>query len=327
MKAVLCKSYGPPENLVYEEIDDPQPKKGEVLIDTHATGLNFPDTLQIQGKYQFQPPFPFSPASEVAGKIAAVGEGVTSVAVGDRVMAMIGTGGMAEMAIAHEGGVTKIPDSMDFVTASGFGMIYHTSYHGLKQRADIQPGESLLVLGASGGVGYAAVELGKAMGAHVIAAASTDEKLEVAKGAGADELINYGDGNLKDKVKAITGGVGADVIYDPVGGDLFDQCARCINWKGRLLVIGFASGTIPKYPANLALLKGCSLVGVFWGDFRRREPEVHQQNVTELFDLYEQGKLKPLVSQVFALEDYVDALNVFVERKAVGKICLKMKDE
>jgi NADPH2:quinone reductase len=327
MKAVLCKSYGPPENLVFEEIDDPEPKDGEVLIDTHATGLNFPDTLQIQGKYQFQPPFPFSPASEVAGKVAAIGNGVSKVAVGDRVMAMIGTGGMAEMAIAQEDGVTKIPDSMDFVTASGFGMIYHTSYHALKQRADLQPGENLLVTGASGGVGYSAVELGKAMGARVIAAASTDEKLQVAKGAGADELINYGDDNLKDKVKALTGGVGADVIYDPVGGDIFDQCARCINWKGRILVIGFASGTIPKYPINLALLKGCQLVGVFWGDFRRREPEVHLQNTKELFELYEAGKLKPLVSQTFPLENYVDALNVFVERKAVGKICVKMKDE
>ncbi len=327
MKAVQCTSYGPPENLELNEIDDPQAGAGEVLIDIYATGLNFPDTLQIQGKYQFQPPFPFTPASEVAGVISAVGEGVTDFAEGDRVMAMIGTGGMAEKVVCPAGGVTKIPDDMDFTIASGFGMIYHTSYHALKQRADLQPDENLLVLGASGGVGISAVQLGKSMGARVIAAASTDEKLEVAKNAGADELINYGDGLLKDKVKKLTGGVGADVIYDPVGGDLFDQCARCINWKGRLLVIGFASGTIPKYPINLALLKGCQLVGVFWGDFRRREPEVHIQNTKDLFELYSAGELKPLVSQKFSLENYVDALNVFVNRQAVGKIVIEIRNE
>ena len=327
MKAVQCTSYGSPENLEFNEIEDPNASAGGVVIDIHATGLNFPDTLQIQGKYQFQPPFPFTPASECAGVITEVGEGVTDLAVGDRVMAMIGVGGLAEKVACPVEACTKIPDSMDFAAASGFGMIYGTSYHALKQRADLQPGENLLVLGASGGVGYAAVELGKAMGARVIAAASTDEKLEVAKAAGADELINYGDGELKDKVKKLTGGVGADVIYDPVGGDLFDQCARCINWNGRLLVVGFASGTIPKYPANLALLKGCALVGVFWGDFRRREPEVHNQNTEELFALYNDGKLKPLVSQKFPLDKYVDALNVFVNRQAVGKVVIQVKDE
>lgn len=327
MKAVQCTSYGPPENLEFNEIENPTASGDGVVIDIHATGLNFPDTLQIQGKYQFQPPFPFTPASEVAGIVESVGDKVTDLAVGDRVMAMIGVGGMAEKVGCPAGACTKIPDNMDFATASGFGMIYGTSYHGLKQRADLQPGENLLVLGASGGVGYAAVELGKAMGARVIAAASTDEKLAVAKQAGADELINYGDGQLKDKVKALTGGVGADVIYDPVGGDLFDQAARCINWKGRLLVIGFASGTIPKYPINLALLKGCDLVGVFWGDFRRREPEVHNQNTRELFDLYNAGKLKPLVSQTFPLDKYVDALNVFVNRQAVGKVVIQVKGE
>lgn len=327
MKAVQCTSYGPPENLEFNDIDDPTAGAGDVLIDIYATGLNFPDTLQIQGKYQFQPPFPFTPASEVSGIVKEVGEGVTNFAVGDRVMAMIGVGGMAEKVACPESTVTKIPDSMDFAAASGFGMIYGTSYHALKQRADLQPGETLLVLGASGGVGLAAVELGKAMGARVIAAASTDEKLEVAKNAGADELINYGDGNLKDKVKKLTGGAGADVIYDPVGGDLFDQCARCINWKGRLLVVGFASGTIPKYPINLALLKGCDLVGVFWGDFRRREVDVHNQNTDNLFALYGEGKLKPLVSQKFALDDYVSALNVFVNRQAVGKIVIEVRSE
>lgn len=327
MKAVLCKSYGPPENLTLEEIDDPKPGAGEVLIDIYAAGLNFPDTLQIQGKYQFQPPFPFIPSSEVGGIVAEVGEGVTRVNVGDRVMAGVGNGAMAERVVAKEAGVERIPDSMDMKTASGFGMVYHTSYHALKQRADLQPGETLLVLGASGGVGLAAVELGKVMCARVIAAASTDEKLQVAKDAGAHELINYGDGQLKDKVKDLTNQNGADVIYDPVGGDLFDQATRCINWKGRFLIVGFASGRIPSLPANLALLKGCQYVGVFWGAFRGREPEVHEQNVRELFDLYDQGKLKPLVKDCFPLEQYVDALNVFVNRKAVGKVVIEVRAE
>ncbi len=327
MKAVLCKSYGPPENLVLEEIDAPRPGKGQVLIDTYSTGLNFPDTLQIQGKYQFQPPFPFTPASEVAGKVVEIGEGVTELTVGDRVMAMVGVGGMAEQVVANVDGAEKIPDSMSFDTGAGFGMIYGTSYHALKQRADLQPGESLLVLGASGGVGIAAVELGKVMGARVIAAASTDKKLEVARQHGADDLVNYGDGQLKEKVKELTGGKGADVIYDPVGGDLFDQCARCINWKGRILVVGFASGTIPKYPINLALLKGCQLVGVFWGSFRKREPQVHEQNCRDLFELFGQGRIEPLISQVFSLEKYVDALNVFVNRQAIGKIVLRIRGE
>jgi len=327
MKAVLCKSYGPPENLTFEEVDDPTPKPGEALIDIYATGLNFPDTLQIQGKYQFQPPFPFIPSSEVGGIVAEVGEGVTKVKPGDRVLAMIGTGAMAERCCAVEDSIEVIPDSMDMKSASGFMMIYGTSYHALKQRADLQAGETLLVLGAAGGVGISAVELGKAFGARVIAAASTEEKLQVAKNAGADELINYSEGVFKDKVKALTDGNGADVIYDPVGGDLFDQCTRCINWKGRLLVIGFTSGRIPQMPTNLALLKGCQLVGVFWGAHRGREPEIHKQNVKELFELYEQGKLKPLVRDCYPLEQYADALNIFLQRKAVGKVVLEVKSE
>jgi len=326
MKAVVCKSYGPPENLALEEIEDPKPAAGQVLIDVHAAGLNFPDTLQIAGKYQFQPPFPFTPGSEVAGTVAEVGADVKEINPGDRVMALPGVGGMAERVVADADTVDPVPDSMDFVTAAGFGLVYATSYHALRQRAQLQQGETLLVLGASGGVGLAAIEIGKAFGARVIAAASTDEKLEVAKQHGADELINYSDGALKDKVKALTGGRGADVIYDPVGGELFDQCARCINWKGRILVVGFASGTIPKYPINLALLKGCQLVGVFWGDFRKREPEICHENCNELFELFGHGKLAPRISQVFSLEQYADALNVFVNRQAVGKIILRVRD-
>ncbi len=327
MQAVLCKSYGPPENLTLEQVDDPSPAAGQVLIDVYSAGLNFPDTLQIAGKYQFQPPFPFTPGAEVAGKIAEVGDGVTSFQPGDRVMALPGIGGMAERVVADQGAVDAIPDAMDFDTAACFGLVYGTSYHALRQRAQLQPGETLLVLGAGGGVGLAAVEIGKAFGARVIAAAGSDQKLSIAKQHGADELLNYNDGSLKDNVKDLTGGKGADVIYDPVGGDLFDQCTRCINWNGRILVVGFTSGRIPQYPINLALLKGCQLVGVFWGEFRKREPEVYSQNCAELFELYQTQKIKPLISQVFPLDQYADALNVFLERKAIGKIALHLRDE
>lgn len=327
MKAVLCRSYGPPENLALEEIDEPKIKPGTVLCDVYAAGLNFPDTLQIQGKYQFQPDFPFIPSSEIGGVVREIGEGVDHLSPGDRVFGMAGNGALAETCLVPAGNARKIPDKMSLREAAGFSMIYGTSYHALKQRADLQSGETLLVLGAAGGVGYSAVEIGKAMGARVIAAASTDEKLQVAKNAGADELINYSDGELKEKVKALTDGKGADVIYDPVGGDLFDQCQRCINWKGRLLIIGFTSGRIPEAKTNLILLKGCQIVGVFWGDFRRRETDVDNQNFNELFELYDQGKLHPLVTQVFPLENYVDALNTFINRKAVGKVLVEVRQE
>ncbi len=326
MRAVVCRSFGPPENLTLEEVPDPQAESGQVVIDVHGAGLNFPDTLQIAGKYQFQPPFPFTPGAEVSGMVSEVGEGITTSKPWDRVMSICGIGGMAERVVVPASSVIVIPDEMDLITAAGFGLTYGTSYHALKQRAELKQKETLLVLGAGGGVGLAAVEIGKAFGARVIAAASTEEKLEVARQHGADETINYSKQSLKDRVKELTGGNGADVIYDPVGGDLFDQATRSINWKGRLLVVGFASGTIPKYPVNLALLKGCSLVGVFWGDFHRREPAVSQQNMRELFDLYRQGKLKPVVSKVFPLEEYAEALNTFVNRQAIGKVILKMRD-
>ena len=325
MKAVLCKSFGPPENLTLEEVDTPSIGAGGVLIDIYSAALGFSDTLQIQGNYQSKPPFPFTPGSEVAGIVADVGSDVTSFKPGDRVLAMVGIGGMAEQVAAPSEAVLHIPDTMDFHAACGFMMIYGTSYHAFKQRAELQPGEDLLVTGAGGGLGITAVELGKVMGARVIAAASTDEKLAAAKEAGADELINYNDGELKEKVKALTGGNGADVIYDPVGGDIFDQCARCINWKGRILVIGFSSGRIPEYKTNLALLKGCQRVGVYWGPFRKREPELCEQNTAELFQLYEQGKIKPLVSKVFPMGDYAAALNHLVNRKAIGKIVMRTR--
>jgi NADPH2:quinone reductase len=326
MKAVVCKSYGPPENLTLEEVADPAPVRGQVLIDVYAAGLNFPDVLQIAGKYQFQPPFPFTPGCELAGVVTETGMGVSGVKPGDRVMALTGIGAFAERAVVDASSVDVIPDAMDFDTAAALGLAYGTSYHALAQRARLQPGENLLVLGASGGVGLAAVEIGKAFGARVIAGASTDQKLQIAKEHGADVLVNYSQGSLKDKIKELTGGKGADVIFDPVGGELFDQCARCINWNGRILVVGFASGTIPKYPVNLALLKGCQIVGVFWGDFRQREPETYRENCQALFELFREGKIKPLISQAFPLERYADALNVFVNRQAVGKIVLRIRN-
>lgn len=327
MKAVLCKSYGPPENLHLEEVDAPTPGSGQVLVEIHCAALNFPDTLQIAGKYQFQPPFPFTPGSECSGIVAATGEGVTKVKTGDRVMAMCGIGGMAEQVLVPENNLKTLPDTMNMRIAAGFNMIYGTSYYALKQRAQLQAGETLLVLGASGGVGLAAVELGKVMGAQVIAAASSDEKLQYAKNAGADHLLNYGDGELKEKVKALTQGKGADVIYDPVGGELFHQASRAIAWNGRLLIVGFASGEIPSYKVNLALLKSASIVGVFWGAWQTRAPEENEKNFVELFKMYREGKLKPLVTQVFALEDYAPALNTFLERKAIGKVVLEVKSE
>jgi len=325
MKAVVCRSYGPPENLTLEDVPDPAPVRGQVLIDVHAAGLNFPDVLQIAGKYQFQPPFPFTPGSELAGIVIEVGDGVSGLKPGDRVMALTGTGAMAERAVVDGSAVDVIPDAMDFNTAAALGIAYGTSYHALSQRAQLRLGENLLVLGASGGVGLAAVEIGKTFGARVIAGASTDQKLSIAKEHGADVLVNYSRGSLKDTIKELTNGKGADVIFDPVGGELFDQCTRCINWNGRLLVVGFAGGTIPKYPVNLALLKGCQLVGVFWGEFRQREPEVYRENCRSLFELFQQGAIKPLVSQAFPLERYADALNVFVNRQAIGKIVLEIR--
>lgn len=326
MKAVLCKSFGPPSNLVLEEAADPVAKANEVVLDIHAAGVNFPDTLIIEGKYQLKPPFPFSPGGEAAGVISSVGDKVKHLKPGDRVMGLTGFGSFAEQIAIDAMRVLPMPKDMDFVTAAGFSMTYGTSMHALKQRANIQPGETLLVLGASGGVGLAAVEIGKAMGARVIAAASSAEKLEVAKAAGADELINYSEVSLKDAVKELTKGQGADVIYDPVGGDLFDQAVRSINWKGRLLVVGFASGRIPEFPANLALLKGSSIVGVFWGSFAAREPQANLENFQQLFAWFSEGKLKPLVSLTYKLDQYEDALEVLSSRKAVGKVVVKVRD-
>jgi len=320
MKAVLCKTLGPARNLVLEEVASPLPKKNEILLDVQAAGVNFPDTLIIEGKYQFQPPLPFSPGGEAAGVVAAVGEKAGAFKVGDRVMALTGWGAFAEQVAVPFYNVLPIPASMDFTTASAFGMTYGTSMHALRQRGQLQAGETLLVLGASGGVGLAAVEIGKAMGARVIAAASNTEKLAVAKAAGADELIDYSQASLREEIKRLTGGQGVDVIYDPVGGELFEQAVRGLAWNGRLLVVGFASGSIPQLAANLVLLKGAAVLGVFWGAFAQRQPEDNAANFKQLFAWYAEGKLKPLVSQTYPLAEAGAAIERLGQRQAVGKL-------
>lgn len=320
MKAVLCKTLGPAGNLVLEEVASPVPKHNEVLIDVQAAGVNFPDTLIIEGKYQFQPPLPFSPGGEAAGIVAAVGERAGRFKVGDRVMALTGWGAFAEQVAVPFYNVMPVPQHMDFATAAAFGMTYGTSMHALRQRGQLQAGETLLVLGASGGVGLAAVEIGKALGARVIAAASSAEKLAVAKAAGADELIDYSQASLKEEVKRLTGGNGADVIYDPVGGELFDQAVRSLAWQGRLLVVGFASGSIPQLAANLVLLKGAAVMGVFWGAFAQRQPEANAANFQQLFAWHAEGKLKPLVSRTYPLAEAGTAIDALGQRQAVGKL-------
>ncbi|MFL2805179.1 MAG: NADPH:quinone oxidoreductase family protein [Gammaproteobacteria bacterium] len=324
MKAYVCREFGPVESHKVEEIEDPRAEAGQVVVDVKAAGVSFPDVLIVQGKYQFQPPFPFSPGGEIAGVISEVGEGVVDWKIGDRVIAMTGNGGIAEKVVAFEMTLMPLPETMDFRDGAAFPLNYGTTYHALKQRGQLQAGETLLVTGAGGGVGTTAIEIGKAMGARVIAAASTDEKLEIAKNLGADEVINYSDGELKEKVKALTDGLGADVIYDPIGGDIFLQCMRCINWKGRVLVIGFASGPIPEVPTNLALLKGCSIVGVFWGRFTGAEPEENSKNFDELFALHAEGKLKPQITKSYSLDDAAEAISSLENRKATGKVVIEI---
>jgi NADPH:quinone reductase len=322
MKAVLCKQYGPPESLVIEEVPPLKPANAQVVVAVSACGVNFPDTLIIQGKYQLRPDLPFSPGGEIAGTVKEIGEGVTRFKAGDRVIAFTGWGGFAEEVPVEVAHLIPIPEGMDFVTASAFVMTYGTSHHALKDRAELKPGETLLVLGAAGGVGLAAVEIGKAMGARVIAAASSDDKLTVCQQHGADDLINYGREDLKERVKALTEGRGVDVIYDPVGGDYSEPALRGMAWKGRFLVVGFAAGDIPKIPLNLPLLKGCSLVGVFWGAFTRKEPQRNQEHMRELLAWFHEGRLRPYISATYPLERAADALNDVMNRKVMGKVVL-----
>lgn len=322
MKAVLCEKYGPPETLVLRELASPVPGKGQVLLTIHACGVNFPDTLIIENKYQFKPPLPFAPGGEVAGVVKAVGEEVTRVKVGDRVMGFPGWGGFAEEVICEQSRVVPLPQGVSLVEAAALNTTYGTTYHALKDRAYIQPGETLLVLGAAGGTGLSAVELGKVMGAKVIAAASTDEKLALCRKHGADETINYSTEDLRERVKAITGGRGVDVIYDPVGGPYSEPALRSMAWRGRFLVIGFTAGEIPRIPLNLALLKGCSIVGVFYGGSAQQEPQRYQANLAELLELFRSGRVRPYVSEMLPLERATEALQVIARREAKGKIVL-----
>ena len=323
MKALHCKAYGPPETLVIEEVPDPAPGASEVLVEVRFAALNFPDVLMIEGKYQFKPPFPFSPGGEFSGVVREVGDGVTQFARGDEVFSGAPGGAMRELVTTPAERLYKKPEALTFEGASGILTTYGTSYYALVQRAALKAGETLLVTGAAGGVGISAIQLGKALGARVIAGASSDEKLEVASQAGADDLVNYGDGDLKEKVKALTGGQGADVIYDPVGGDLFDQCMRCVAWQGRVLVIGFTAG-IPKLPTNLVLLKGCQVVGVFFGSWTTRDPDGMTRNIHEIVAMIERGEFSPLIGGIYPFADYAAAFRCLSERRATGKVLLKI---
>ena len=324
MKALLCHSFGPPDNLILEDIVDPVPSAGEVVVDVRACGVNFPDVLIIQNKYQFKPPLPFSPGGEVAGIVMAAGDGVNHVKPGDRVVALCGWGGFAERVLVKANRVFPMPPGMDFIHAACTLYTYGTSYHALKDRAQLKPGETLLVLGAAGGVGLAAVELGKVMGARVIAAASTAEKLEVCKTKGAHAVIDYTHEDLRTRIKELTQDKGVDVVYDPVGGKYAEPALRSMAWRGRYLVVGFTTGEIPSFPANLPLLKGCSIVGVFWGSFAEREPALSMANFKELVGWINEGKIKQQIHKVYSLEEGAGALKDLIKRKTIGKAVVKV---
>src|SRR5688572_17466945 len=322
MKAVLCKQYGPPESLTFEDVPSPRPGPGEVVISVKAASVNFPDVLIIQNKYQFKPPLPFSPGSELAGVVKEVGEGVKDARVGDKVIAFTTYGAFAEEVKTEALRLLPLPEGMDFASGASFILTYGTTDHALRDRGALAEGETLLVLGAAGGVGIAAIEIGKALGARVIACASSAEKLEVCRQHGADETINYATEDLRQRIKDLTGGKGVDVIYDAVGGPYTEPAFRSIAWRGRLLVIGFAAGEIPKLPLNLPLLKGASIVGVFWGDFARREPRQFGESVRQLGAWYREGKLRPHVSQTLPLARAAEALKLMAARQVKGKLVL-----
>ncbi len=322
MKAVLCKSFGSIDNLTIEEIPDLVPEKDEVIISVKACGLNFPDTLIVQGKYQFKPEFPFSPGGEISGVIKQIGKDVKYFKVGDKVMYGSVFGGFAQEVKAKAKDVFKMPPTMDFTTAASSMLTYGTSYHALVNRASLQEGETLLVLGAAGGVGTAAIQIAKALGATVIAAASTIEKLEFCKQNGADFIINYSSEDLKSRVKELTNGKGADVIYDPVGDKFSEPALRSIAWKGRYLVVGFAAGEIPKIPLNLVLLKGCQVMGVFWGAFFKNEPQQNTENLITIVNWFAQGKLKSRIYKEYPLGKVVEAMHSMINKEVKGKIVL-----
>lgn len=324
MKAVICERHGPPETLRLVDLEIAPPGPGELQLRIEACSINFPDLLIIAGKYQEQPPLPFTPCGEVAGRVSAVGAGVDNFSVGDTVMAITYTGGLAEFVNVRVGQVYHRPENMPARIAAGFPGVFGTSFHALKQRASLQAGETLLVLGAAGGVGHAAVQLGATMGARVIAAAGSDAKLKSLRALGADETVNYRTTDLRETVKALTAGKGADVIYDPVGGELFDQAVRCINWNGRLLVVGFASGAIPRFPVNLALLKGFSVTGVFFSRFEQEQPGLARENMAELISLYQTSGIAPQVNRSYTLVQCVDALNALNKRGVIGKVIVEI---
>ncbi|NYT63340.1 NADPH:quinone oxidoreductase family protein [Alcaligenaceae bacterium] len=322
MKALLCKQLGGPKSLRLEDIEPLEPKAGQIVVAVKAAGVNFPDTLIIQGKYQVKPDLPFSPGSEVAGLVARVGPGVTGFNVGDRVVASIGYGGFAEEAIAEADRAMLMPENMGFDEASAFLLTYGTSYHALKDRAQLAAGETVLILGAAGGVGLAAIQLAKAMGAIVLAAASTEEKRQLCLTEGADHVLDYTKDDFRDQVKTLTQGRGVDVVYDPVGAETSELALRSMAWNGRFLVVGFAAGDIPRIPLNLPLLKGCSIVGVFWGEFCRKERARNAQNIEALFALYGQGAIRPVICATYPLDRAAEALEFVAARGALGKVVI-----
>ena len=319
MKVIHCTALGPPENLVLETVAGPEPAGDEIIIAVKATALNFFDTLIIEGKYQYRPELPFSPGAEVAGVVHKLGKYVTGFEIGDAVMAYTGWGGARQQVAVRAARAVPVPAGVSFEAAAGLTVTYGTSLHALKDRAGIRPGETLAVLGAAGGVGQAAVEIGKQLGARVIACASSDEKLAFCKNMGADDLVNYSTHNLRDELKRLTGGAGVDVLYDPVGGDLADPALRAMNWCGRYLVVGFAAGKIPKIALNLVLLKGCQVVGVFWGEHITREPEKHQAGMATLASWVAKGAITPKIYKTYRLEDTAAALADLAARKVLGK--------
>jgi NADPH2:quinone reductase len=324
MRALVCKEYGPVEDLVIEEWDDPSPGDHDLVIDVQAAGLNFADILNVAGKYQVRTPTPFIPGNEAAGIVSAVGDKVTRYKVGDHVIGALRGGAYAEKALAAERMTIPLPEALDFEQGAAYSVAYGTSYHALRQGADLRPGETVLVLGAAGGVGYAAVELANAMGATVIAAASSAEKLAFAREGGADHLVDYSQNTLRDSVKALTDGNGVNVVYDPVGGEHAGQALRGIAWHGRYLVIGFASGEIPRLPANLLLLKEASLVGVWYGPWAERHNDELRRNAAELDEMVAARKLTPRVCASFTLDRFADAFRLIVERRVLGKVVLTM---
>lgn len=326
MRAWLCRGWGGPERLALEAVPIPGVGPGQVRLAVHAAGVNFADTLIIAGKYQEKPAFPFAPGFEAAGIVLETGPGVTGIRPGDRVMALLDHGAYAGQVVAQAADIFRIPDRMDFATAAGFPITYGTSHLALWDRAALQPGETLLVHGAAGGVGLTAVEIGKAMGATVIATAGGPEKLAVAAAHGADHLIDYSAEDIRARVKDLTGGRGADVVYDPVGGDVFDASLRCIAWGGRLLVIGFAGGRVPQIPANHLLVKNCSVIGLYWGSYRKQAPQRVAESFRTLFQWFEDGKLKPHISHRLDFAQAVEALALLAQRKSTGKVVLTLQD-